>query len=68
MYLGKQWVPMNVMSTIFLLWFIATVIVLAVLFWLHRKGRKALLHKKQHISTAPTKKRNRKNKALRRNF
>lgn len=38
MYLGKRWVPMEVMDTILLLWSIAIVVMIALIVWLHRKS------------------------------
>lgn len=37
MYFGNRWVPMGVMDTIVLLWVVLTVIVIAIIVWLHRK-------------------------------
>ncbi|OGB26678.1 MAG: hypothetical protein A3I66_03820 [Burkholderiales bacterium RIFCSPLOWO2_02_FULL_57_36] len=40
MIFGEQWVPMEVMNTIFALWAVAVVIVVALLLWLRHVGRK----------------------------
>jgi hypothetical protein len=62
MNFNGRWVPMEMMNTIFLLWAIAAVLVVAALFWFMRLGQSAKNRSKKTSGTT----RERKNKRRKR--